>query len=92
MKERQVLSLYWNITEHLKTSHTLFKTIRQAEKVSSNSSFYKDTKKSENVLNEKNIKITKRQHDFKGYTGTYNAEISIFFNPELQLKDTEDCN
>ena len=33
------------ITEHPKTSHKLFKTIRQAEKVGSNSSLYNDTKK-----------------------------------------------
>ena len=32
------------ITEHPKTSHNLSKTIRQAEKVSSNSSLYCDTK------------------------------------------------
>ena len=36
--------------EHPKTSHKLSKTISQAEKVGSNK------KKSENVLNEKNIK------------------------------------
>ena len=33
------------IREHPKTSHKLFKTIKQAEKVGSNSSFYSDTKK-----------------------------------------------
>ena len=33
------------ITEHPKTSHKLFKTIRQAKKVGSNSSLYSDTKK-----------------------------------------------
>ena len=33
------------ITEHPKTSHKLSKTLRPAEKVSSNSSFYSDTKK-----------------------------------------------
>ena len=32
------------IAEHPKTSHKLSKTIRQAEKVSSNSSLYSDTK------------------------------------------------
>ena len=32
------------ITEHPKTSHKLSKTIRQAEKVGSNSSLYSDTK------------------------------------------------
>ena len=38
---------------------------------------------------EQNIKITKRQHVFKGYASTYNVEILNCFNPELQLKDTE---
>ena len=40
-------------------------------------------------MNEKNIKITKREHAFKGYASTYNIEIVNYFNPELQLKDTE---
>ena len=48
------------ITEHPQTSHKLSKPIRQAEKVGSNSSLYSDTKKRENSLNEKNVKITKR--------------------------------
>ena len=48
------------IKEHPKTSHKLSKAIRQAEKVGSNSSLYSNTKKSENFLNEKNIKITKQ--------------------------------
>ena len=34
-----------NITEHPKTSHKLFKTIRQAGKVGSNNSLYSDRKK-----------------------------------------------
>ena len=38
---------------------------------------------------KKNIKTTKRDHAFKGYASTYNVEILSFFNPELQLKDTE---
>ena len=35
------------MSEHPKTSHKLSKTIRQAEKVSSGSSLYSDTKKGE---------------------------------------------
>ena len=35
------------------------------------------------------VKITKRAHAFKGYTSSYIVEILNFFNPELQLKDTE---
>ena len=41
-------------------------------------------------MNEKkNIKITKRDHAFKGYASTYNVETLNSFKPELQLKDTE---
>ena len=39
-------------TKHPKTSHKLSKTIKQTEKVSSNSSLYSDTKKIEIFLNE----------------------------------------
>ena len=40
-------------------------------------------------MNEKNIKIAKREHTFKGFASTYNVEILNSFNSELQLKDTE---
>ena len=50
------------ITEHPKTSYKLSKTTRQAEKVGSDSSLCSDIKKSENFLNEKNVRITKRVH------------------------------
>ena len=43
--------------------------------------------KSENFLNKKNVKITKREHVFKA--STYNFENLDSFNPEQQLKDTE---
>ena len=46
------------ITEHPKTSHKLPKTIRQTEKVDSNSPLYSDTK-SEKFLNEKKCKNNK---------------------------------
>ena len=59
-----------DIREHQKTLHKLSKTIRKGEKVDSNSSLYSDTKKRANFLNEKNIKITKREHAFKGYANT----------------------
>ena len=45
--------------------------------------------RSENFLNEKNVKITKREHSLEGYVSTYNVEILNFCNTELQLKDTE---
>ena len=47
------------------------------------------TQTSENFLNEKDIKITKGEHAFKGYSSTYNVEILNSFNPEIQLKGTE---
>ena len=45
-------------------------------------------KKSENILNKKNVKVTKRAYTFKGYASSYNVEILYSFNPKLQLKDT----
>ena len=76
------------ITEQPKTSHKLSKNVRQAKKVGFSSSLYSDTKKGENFLNEKNVKI-KRELAFKDFASTYNVEILNSFNPELQLKDTE---
>ena len=40
-------------------------------------------------MNEENIKITKREHNFNGYASTSNVEILNSFTPELRLKDTE---
>ena len=51
--------------------------------------FYIVIQEGENFLDQKNIKITKREHAFKGSASTYNVEILNYFNPELQLKDTE---
>ena len=39
-------------------------------------------------MNEENIKITKREHNFNGYAST-SVEILNSFTPELRLKDTE---
>ena len=41
------------------------------------------------VLNERNVKITKRANAFKGYASTYNVEILNSFYLALQLKGTE---
>ena len=35
------------------------------------------------------MKIKKTAHAFKVYASSYNVEILNSFNPELQLKDTE---
>ena len=42
--------------------------------------------KSNNFLNEKNVKITKQAHTFKSFASNYNVKILNSFNPELQLK------
>ena len=33
--------------------------------------------------------MTKQSHPSNGYVSTYDVEILKYFNPELQLKDTE---
>ena len=40
------------------------------------------------ALSERNLKITKWAHAFKGYASTYTVDILDSFNPELQLKET----
>ena len=40
-------------------------------------------------MNEKNVKITKWAHAFKGYASSYNTEILNSVNPELKFKDPE---
>ena len=74
------------ITEHPKTSHKLSKTIRQAEKVGSNSSLFSNTRKRGIFLNEKNVKITKQSHAFKDYASTYHIEFLNSFDLSYNLK------
>ena len=45
--------------------------------------------KSQNFLNEENVRIIKRAHAFKGFASSYNVDILNSSNLELQLKDTE---
>ena len=45
--------------------------------------------KSQNFLNEENVRIIKRAHAFKGFASSYNVDIFNSSNLELQLKDTE---
>ena len=42
-------------------------------------------KKKENILKEKNAKITKQVHAFNGYASSY-VEILNSFNPEYNLE------
>ena len=68
MENRNIVDIKSISTEHPKTSQKLSKTIRQAKKVGSNSPIvlYIVIQESENFLNEKDIKITKQAHAFKG--------------------------
>ena len=75
-----IVYIKWVVTEHSKTLYKLSKT----EKIDCNSSLYSD-----NLLNEKNMKIIRRAHAFKSFASSYNVAILDSFNPELQLKDTE---
>ena len=67
------------VTEFPKALHKLSK----AEKVTFNSSLYRDKRKSEIILNKKKIKITKPAHAFKDHQSNSN------FNLEVKPKDTE---
>ena len=40
-------------------------------------------------LDEKNLKITKRAHAFKGYANSCNYEVLNACDPELHLKNAE---
>ena len=42
-----------------------------------------------NFLNEKNVKVKKGEHDFKGYVSSHNVEVLNSFNLKIELKDTE---
>ena len=88
IKNPKIVDIKSAIIEHPKTSGKLSKTLKQAKKIGSGKKFesplYRETKKSENLLNEKNL-----SHTYRGYLSIYKAEIFYSFNPELQLKDTE---
>ena len=88
-----IVDINLSIVQHPKTSYKLSKTIKQAEKVSevggADNYLYSETKNSENFLNEKNAKITKWSHAYRGYPSTYNVAISNSFSPKQQLKYTE---
>ena len=44
--------------------------------------------KKQKIFKQKNVKITKRAHDFKGYSSIDNVDILNHFNTELLLTDT----
>ena len=86
---------FWYKISYYRTSKNciqITQDYKKAEKINSNSSLYSDTKKSEKILIEKDLKITKRAHAFKGYGSIYIVVILNSFNPELQLKDTESAS
>ena len=68
-----------DITKHPEISQKLSKTIKKGEKV---------MQKACKFFDQENVKTTNREHAFKGYASTYNAEIFNSFNHELQLKDS----
>ena len=45
--------------------------------------------KSQNFLNEENVRIIKRARAFKGFASSYDVDILNSSNLELQLKETE---
>ena len=79
------------IVTHPKTSHRLFKTVKNAQRVGADSSLYSETK-TENILNKKNVKITKQSYACRGNASTFNVELLNYFNPELRLKGIEIVN
>ena len=68
-------------TEHPKTSYQLSKTIRQTKKVgagkNSTSLLDGETAKRGNFLDEKNVKLTKRSHAYKGCVSSSNIDVLI---------------
>ena len=80
----------WYKISYYRTSKILTQinkdSIRQAEKVSSNKSLYSGTKTGPIFLNKQNVKITKREHAFKGYTCSHNVEVWNSFTMNYDLK------
>ena len=50
---------------------------------------YNETRKSKKLLDEKNVKTTKRSRAYKNYLTTNSVNVLSLFNLKLQLKDTE---
>ena len=70
-EESKIVDTESDIIEHPITSHKLTKTIRMGEKVDYSNSLYSEYKVYSkyivySFLNEKNVKITKQTHAFKG--------------------------
>ena len=70
-----------------KTWHKLSKTEKVFQVGSNN--FYINWNQKKKFFNKENLKITKQVHAFNCYASSNNLEVLNFFNPELQLKDTE---
>ena len=72
-----------------KSSNKLYKTIKQAEKVSSDSSLYSDKKKSKYFKWQK-YKTIKTTTCFNfNIRALMILKLYFFFHPKLQVKDTE---
>ena len=66
-----------DITKHPEISQKLSKTIKKGEKV---------IQKACKFFDQENVKITNREHAFKGYASTYNAEFLILLTVSYNLK------
>ena len=90
---RQFLVLLYNCVPNIKhycSIDRLLKNVVLQVGTSKNPTtlFYCDTKKGK-FFEQKNIKITKREHALKSFASTYNVEILNSFNLEIKLKDIE---
>ena len=72
--------------KNTKTSHKL-SMVEKVSNVSSNNSLYSETKKFENFLSQKNVKIAKRAHAFKFMT-TLVLEFKKIGNDDKLVYDT----
>ena len=41
------------------------------------------------MFKQKNVKIKKWEHTFKGFASTYNVKVLNSFEPELHIRDTK---
>ena len=91
---RQFLVLLYNCVPNIKHYCSIDRLLKnvivlQVEQVKIQLLCFIVIQKKENFLNEKNIKITKREHALKSFASTHNVEILNCFNLERKLKEIE---
>ena len=90
---RQFLVILFYFVPNIKNYYSIDRLLKNANVLQAGTGknpttpLYSDTKKSENVLNQKDIKMIKRRHAFKGFASAFNVEILSTDNL-LQLTDT----